>query len=72
MKTVIIFSMVVCLCEGLTERALQERIRGGATTVRALAHATGAGTRCGSCTCDLKRIVRRERAEAAALPLAAK
>ncbi len=64
--------MIVCLCEGLSERALQQRIRGGATTVRALAHATGAGLRCGSCTCDLKRLVRRERHEAEALPLAAK
>ena len=72
MKTVIIFSMIVCLCEGLTERALLQRIRGGATTVRALARATGAGARCGACTCELKRIVRRERNEAEALPLAAK
>jgi len=72
MKTVIIFTMIVCLCEGLSERALLERVRSGATTVRALAHATGAGTRCGSCICDLKRIVRRERREAEALPLATK
>jgi bacterioferritin-associated ferredoxin len=72
MKTVIICNMIVCLCEGLTERALLERIRGGVTTTRALARATGAGTRCGSCSCDLKRLVRRERAETEALPLAAK
>jgi bacterioferritin-associated ferredoxin len=72
MKTVIIFTMIVYLCEGLNERALLARIRSGATTVRALAHATGAGTRCGSCSCDLKRLVRRERTDGEALPLAAK
>jgi hypothetical protein len=30
MKTVIIFIMIVCLCEGLTESELVHRIRAGA------------------------------------------
>jgi bacterioferritin-associated ferredoxin len=73
MKTVIIFIMIVCLCEGISESEIVHRIRGGATTSRALARSTGVGTRCGACACDVKRLVRRERATAGdPLPVAAK
>jgi bacterioferritin-associated ferredoxin len=72
MKTVIIFIMIVCLCEGLNESELVQRIRGGATTSRALARATGVGTRCGACACDVKRLVRRERSHTEPVALAAK
>ena len=78
--------MIVCLCEAVTDRILRAAVRDGAHTVRAVARATRAGTGCGACACDVRRIVREERAclgggageaggEAAcaeALPLAAK
>jgi bacterioferritin-associated ferredoxin len=72
MKTVIIFIMIVCLCEGLTESELVHRIRAGAASSRALARTTGVGTRCGACACDVKRLVRRERTHTDPVPLAAK
>ncbi len=64
--------MIVCLCEGLNERKLREAIRQGAGDVRKLVRHTGAGARCGSCACDLKRLVAEERAEESRQLLAAK
>jgi bacterioferritin-associated ferredoxin len=53
--------MIVCLCEGLSEREIESAVRQGATTVRAVAKCTGAGTSCGSCAGDVRRIVSRLR-----------
>lgn len=67
--------MIVCLCEGLSEKALRSRIRDGAHSVAALARRTGAGRSCGSCACDLKRLVSEERGGARCTdnpPMAAK
>ena len=70
--------MILCLCEGVSDRALRDAVRGGACTVSHLARRTGAGTNCGSCACDLARVLceerarRREAGESEALPLAAK
>lgn len=68
--------MIICLCEGLSDRDLRKVVRDGATSRWELSVRTGAGRCCGSCRCDLKQIVREE-TEAAladddALPLAAK
>lgn len=52
--------MILCLCEGLSDRVLRSAVRDGACTVGALARRTGAGTGCGSCACDLKRLVAEE------------
>ena len=49
--------MIVCLCEGVSDRVVQQIVEQGHLTVRAVASACGAGTRCGSCVCDLKRMV---------------
>lgn len=50
--------MIVCLCEGISDRVVQQVVDQGHLTVRAVASACGAGTRCGSCVCDLKRMVK--------------
>ena len=52
--------MIVCLCEGLSEKALRAQVRQGACSRFELSRATGAGTHCGACKCDLKEIVRSE------------
>lgn len=54
--------MIVCLCEGLSDRVIEAAVRDGATTVRAVARATGCGTGCGACVCDVRRILAQSRA----------
>ena len=41
--------MIVCLCRGVSEAALQHVIDAGATSLGAIADACGAGTDCGAC-----------------------
>jgi bacterioferritin-associated ferredoxin len=68
--------VVLCLCEAVTDRKVRDVVRCGAGTVGAIARATKAGTGCGSCVCDLKRILdeerKAEREAAEELPMAAK
>ncbi|MEQ1566097.1 MAG: (2Fe-2S)-binding protein [Myxococcota bacterium] len=53
--------MVLCLCEGVSDQKIRAAVRDGAETVGAIARRTGAGRDCGSCVCDLARILRDER-----------
>jgi bacterioferritin-associated ferredoxin len=53
--------MIVCLCEGVSDRVIESVAREGASTVRAVARTTGAGTNCGSCVCDVRRLLQRVR-----------
>jgi bacterioferritin-associated ferredoxin len=41
--------MIVCLCRGVSETALQHLIDAGATSLRQIGDACGAGTDCGAC-----------------------
>jgi bacterioferritin-associated ferredoxin len=41
--------MIVCLCRGVSEAALQHLIDAGATSLRQIGEACGAGTDCGAC-----------------------
>ena len=41
--------MLICICKGLSERAVHGTIRDGATTVEAIGRACGAGSDCGTC-----------------------
>lgn len=41
--------MYVCLCQGVTDRDIDQAIDEGASTVEEIAYCTRAGTRCGSC-----------------------
>lgn len=52
--------MIVCLCEGMNDAALREVIRGGCATVTDIARRTRAGSHCGACGCDLKRLLAEE------------
>jgi bacterioferritin-associated ferredoxin len=41
--------MLVCLCRGVSDREVREVLADGATTLREVAKACGAGIDCGSC-----------------------
>ncbi len=55
--------MILCLCEGASDRELRQAVRAGCNSVPDLVRTTGAGSHCGQCKCDLKRIVADARAE---------
>lgn len=73
--------MIVCLCEGMSDRELRTVVDAGCDSVRELVRQTGVGSHCGQCACELKRIVGEARRFATSglddggaepLPLAAK
>jgi assimilatory nitrate reductase catalytic subunit len=47
----------VCACHGVGERAIQQAIAGGAATVEALGACLKAGTQCGSCVPELRKLL---------------
>ncbi len=49
--------MYVCLCNGVTDRDIQETLAAGAETVEEVMLCTGAGTRCGSCLATVAAMV---------------
>ncbi|MEM6930695.1 MAG: (2Fe-2S)-binding protein, partial [Myxococcota bacterium] len=51
----------LCLCEGRSDRELRAAVHRGCTTVPDLVRQTGAGSHCGHCKCDLKRLVEEAR-----------
>ena len=53
--------MIVCLCKAVSDREIRTAIRRGAGTVREVRQACGAGAVCGSCVCDLRDLLDRER-----------
>jgi bacterioferritin-associated ferredoxin len=59
--------MIVCLCRGVSDRAIRAAIEAGADTPRKLAAAVGAGTDCGSC-CMLVRELLKESGRCAFQP----
>ena len=65
--------MILCLCENISDRVIRREIDDGARTVREVRERCGAGGNCGSCVCDVKRMLQstRERADMV-LPVAAK
>jgi bacterioferritin-associated ferredoxin len=49
--------MYVCLCKGISERTVRACIRSGATTIREVGAACGAGTDCGSCRGMIREMI---------------
>jgi len=64
--------VIVCLCEAMNDRAIREAIRDGSETLRELRRNTGAGSQCGSCTHDLKKMIAEWQEDRVAERLAAK
>jgi assimilatory nitrate reductase catalytic subunit len=58
---------VVCACFGIGEGCIRDAVASGtATTVTEIGQATRAGTNCGSCLPELKRMIAQERNKARA------
>jgi len=55
--------MIVCICHAVSDRTVRNCVDNGATTVPAVQNRTCAGTDCGSCTRDIRRLVHQRREE---------
>ncbi len=55
--------MIVCLCHGVSDRALRKVIEEGADTLPAVAKSCGAGTDCGSCHNHIRQLIKEDKAE---------
>lgn len=51
--------MIVCICEGISDREIQARISAGDSTVHQLKQSCGAGSDCGSCMLQLRELLDR-------------
>ncbi|MGB2522452.1 MAG: (2Fe-2S)-binding protein [Luminiphilus sp.] len=49
--------MYICICKGVTERAIREQVCAGATSVDEVSRTTGCSTQCGKCLLRAQRVV---------------
>jgi bacterioferritin-associated ferredoxin len=59
--------VIVCHCRAVSDRAIREVVRSGATTCREVALACHAGRRCGGCRPTIAALIDEERAGLTAL-----
>jgi len=52
--------MLVCHCNGVSDRAIRKALRSGADSAAQVGAMTGAGTCCGGCSTAIKELVRGE------------
>lgn len=52
--------MYVCLCNGITERAVREAVKSGVRDLADLGAMTGCGTSCGGCGDTAMDVIRDE------------
>lgn len=57
--------MLICHCNGVTDRRVRSAVQAGACTLRDVARSCGAGAGCGGCRPEIGRILRQEVAGAA-------
>ena len=55
--------MIVCHCRAVTDRAIREVVRSGASTCREVARACHAGRMCGGCRPAIAALIDEERCE---------
>jgi bacterioferritin-associated ferredoxin len=55
--------MLVCHCNGVSDRKIRRAIRDGATTPGEIARSCGAGSTCGGCHEGVRKILHSEMAE---------
>ncbi len=53
--------MLICHCNGVSDRTVRRVVRDGARTVSEVGHACGAGTCCRGCSGSIGKIIRAER-----------
>jgi bacterioferritin-associated ferredoxin len=62
--------VLVCHCNGVSDRAIRKAVRRGAVTPREVASACGAGSCCGGCGPTIRQIIHKElAAERDSLPV---
>lgn len=49
--------MIICLCEGVSDREIALAVKTGATTLEQVAQSCRAGTSCGSCHDQIVKII---------------
>jgi len=54
--------MIICSCEGISEKEIRRAARCGADSVEKLGRLCGAGTGCDGCHRDLQTIINQEKA----------
>lgn len=54
--------MIICLCEGISDRLVERAAQDGATTVKEIGRACGAGAGCGMCHRSIREIICRHNA----------
>ena len=52
--------MLVCHCNGISDRAVRRAVRDGAVSTADVGHACGAGTCCGGCKDAIQKIIHAE------------
>ena len=52
--------VIVCLCRGVSDRAIRAAIREGATSEESVAKMCGAGSRCGGCQPTISELIEDE------------
>jgi len=63
--------MIVCLCEGVSDRDVRRVVRQGACNLGALQRACRAGGDCGACRPQLRRMLRETEPDRQVAPEAA-
>ncbi len=56
--------MIVCQCNGVSDRSIRRAIRGGASSCREIARTCNAGTFCGGCRPAIAELIREEQSDA--------
>ena len=52
--------MLVCLCQGVSDRQVRSAVRCGATSRTKVTAACGAGAGCGGCHEEIRQIIRKQ------------
>jgi bacterioferritin-associated ferredoxin len=60
--------LIVCHCQGVSDRSIREVVRGGARTVRQVSRACRAGRVCGGCRPVICEIIAAESIDPAPVP----
>ncbi|MDX3773875.1 bacterioferritin-associated ferredoxin [Chromatiaceae bacterium AAb-1] len=49
--------MYVCLCKGVTDKAIKQKVAEGVSTMRELKACLGVASQCGKCSCQASQIL---------------
>jgi len=60
--------MLICHCNGVSDRTIRRVVREGATTPDEVGRACGAGTCCGGCSQAVKKVIHSEAQHRSEMP----